>query len=51
MIYMKVKLSHVDCSVVLPFLELLAKHQASVHMVAHYVAAIRVKFMIFVLQL
>ena len=49
-IYMKVKLSDVDCSVILSFLELLAKQSTSTHMVANYVAAIKAKFMVFGLQ-
>ena len=49
-IYIKVKLSQVDCQVVLSFLELLAKQNTSLHMVSNYVAAIKAKFMIFGLQ-
>ena len=49
-IYIKVKVSQVDCRVILSFLELLAKQNTSVHMVANYIAAIKAKFMIFGLQ-
>ena len=49
-IYIKVKVSQVDCQVILSFLELLAKQNTSVHMVANYIAAIKAKFMIFGLQ-
>ena len=49
-IYIKVKVSQVDCQVILSFLELLAKQNTSVHMVANYIAAIKAKFMILGLQ-
>ena len=49
-IYMKVKLCDFDCSVILSFLELVAKQQASVHMLANIVAAIKAKFSIYCLE-
>ena len=49
-IYVKVKVSQVDCLVILSFLELLTKQNTSTHMVANYVSAIKAKFMVFGLQ-
>ena len=41
---MKIKLSQVDCKVVLSFLEALAKQNVSVHMLSNYVSAIKAYF-------
>ena len=44
---MKISIFHVDCKCILSFLECLTKQHASVHMLANYVSAIKVMFVMF----
>ena len=43
-IHMKIKVSQVDCKIVLSFLEALAKQNMSVHILSNYVSAIKAYF-------